>query len=176
MVTKKGTPVKKTKDVKIAANVMADSIKTEEKAKAEVKTEIKPQTKEKVEAESKTEIKPQTKEKVEAKVEKAAADTVDKITKKAVAVVYILSTNVMAGIVPNIDLLNSNAPFGLTFVYMFNDTIANIVMAAMVISCFGALLCWQFTLSRVFKIFIDENPFSFYTITRCVLLEKVLLP
>ena len=45
MVTKKGTPVKKTKDVKIAANVMADSIKTEEKAKAEAKTEIKPQTK-----------------------------------------------------------------------------------------------------------------------------------
>ena len=70
MVTKKGTPVKKTKDVKIAANVMADLIKTEEKAKAEVKTEIKPQTKEKVE--------------VEAKVEKAAADTVEKITKKAV--------------------------------------------------------------------------------------------
>lgn len=33
MVTKKGTPVKKTKDVKIAANVMADLIKTEEKAK-----------------------------------------------------------------------------------------------------------------------------------------------
>ena len=54
MVTKKGTPVKKTKDVKIAANVMADLIKTEEKAKAEVKTEIKPQTKEKVEAEAKT--------------------------------------------------------------------------------------------------------------------------
>ena len=84
MVTKKGTPVKKTKDVKIAANVMADSIKTEEKAKAEVKTEIKPQTKEKVEAEAKTEIKPQTKEKVEAKVEKGAADSVEKITKKAV--------------------------------------------------------------------------------------------
>ena len=37
---KKGTPVKKTKDVKIAANVMADLIKTEEKAKAEVKTMI----------------------------------------------------------------------------------------------------------------------------------------
>ena len=40
LVTKKGTPVKKTKDVKIAANVMADLIKTEEKAKAEVKTMI----------------------------------------------------------------------------------------------------------------------------------------
>ncbi len=68
MVTKKGTPVKKTKDVKIAENVMADSIKTEEKAKAEIKNEITPQIK----------------EKVEAKVEKAAADTVEKITKKAV--------------------------------------------------------------------------------------------
>lgn len=66
MVTKKGTPVKKTKDIKIAANVMADSIKTEEKAKAEIKTEIMPQTK----------------EKVEAKVENA--DSVEKITKKAV--------------------------------------------------------------------------------------------
>ena len=68
MVTKKGTPVKKTKDVKIAANVMADLIKTEEKAKAEIKNEITPQIK----------------EKVEAKVEKAAADSVEKITKKAV--------------------------------------------------------------------------------------------
>ena len=65
---KKGTPVKKTKDIKIAANVMADSIKTEEKAKAEIKNEITPQIK----------------EKVEAKVEKAAADSVEKITKKAV--------------------------------------------------------------------------------------------
>ena len=37
MVTKKGTPVKKTKDVKIAANVMADSINTEEKAKEKLK-------------------------------------------------------------------------------------------------------------------------------------------
>ena len=68
MVTKKGTPVKKTKDIKIAANVMADSIKTEEKAKAEIKNEITPQIK----------------EKVEAKVEKGAADSVEKITKKAV--------------------------------------------------------------------------------------------
>ena len=68
MVTKKGTPVKKTKDIKIAANAMADSIKTEEKAKAEIKNEITPQIK----------------EKVEAKVEKAAADSVEKITKKAV--------------------------------------------------------------------------------------------
>lgn len=69
MVTKKGTPVKKTKDVKIAANVMADSIKTRKRKQRQKLN---------------TEIKPQTKEKVEAKVEKAAADTVEKITRKAV--------------------------------------------------------------------------------------------
>ena len=62
----------------------------------------------------------------------------------AVAVVYILSTNVMAGIVPNVDLLNSNAPFGLTFVYMFNDTIANIVDG-----CNGYFLLWRFTLLAI---------------------------
>ncbi|MDY3983171.1 MAG: putrescine-ornithine antiporter [Veillonellaceae bacterium] len=69
----------------------------------------------------------------------------------AVAVIYVLSTNIMAGIVPNLDLLHSTAPFGLAFAYMFNDTIGHAVMAAMVISCCGAILCWQFTLSRVFK-------------------------
>ena len=67
------------------------------------------------------------------------------------AVIYILSTNVMAGIVPNTELLNSNAPFGLTFAYMFNDTNCKCYHGAMIISCCGALLCWQFTLSRVFK-------------------------
>ncbi|WP_276771439.1 putrescine-ornithine antiporter [Veillonella seminalis] len=69
----------------------------------------------------------------------------------AVAVIYVLSTNIMAGIVPNVDLLNSTAPFGMVFAQMFNETVGQIVMAAMVISCCGAILCWQFTLSRVFK-------------------------
>lgn len=77
----------------------------------------------------------------------------------AVAVIYVLSTNVMAGIVPNLDLLNSTAPFGLTYATMFNDTVGKIVMASMVISCCGALLCWQFTLSRVFKSCAEEGYF-----------------
>ena len=80
----------------------------------------------------------------------------------AVAVIYILSTNVMAGIVPNAELLNSNAPFGLTFAYMFNDTIANVIMALMIVSCCGALLCWQFTLSRVFKNAAEAGYFPKY--------------
>ena len=69
----------------------------------------------------------------------------------AVAVIYVLSTNVIAGIVPNADLLNSTAPFGLVYAQMFNEPIGRLVMAMMVISCCGATLCWQFTLSRVFK-------------------------
>ncbi|MGL5245801.1 MAG: putrescine-ornithine antiporter, partial [Sarcina sp.] len=67
------------------------------------------------------------------------------------AVIYIISTNVMAGIVPNADLLHSNAPFGLAFAYMFTPFIGKIVMALMVISCFGSLLSWQFTIAQVFK-------------------------
>lgn len=76
-----------------------------------------------------------------------------------VAIIYVLSTNIMAGIVPNVDLLNSNAPFALVFSYMMNETIGKIVMGTMVISCCGALLCWQFTLARVFKSSADVGFF-----------------
>ncbi len=76
-----------------------------------------------------------------------------------VAVIYVLSTNIMAGIVPNVDLLNSNAPFGLVFSHMLDDTVGKVIMASMVISCCGALLCWQFTLSRVFKSSADVGFF-----------------
>ena len=57
----------------------------------------------------------------------------------------------MAGIVPNAALLKSNAPFGLAFASMFNPTIGKIVMGLMVMSCFGSLLGWQFTIAQVFK-------------------------
>ena len=54
----------------------------------------------------------------------------------AVAVVYIVSTNIMAGIIPNIELVNSTAPFGLVFAYMFDGTAGKIVMALMAVSYF----------------------------------------
>lgn len=56
------------------------------------------------------------------------------------AVIYIISTNVIAGIVPNGELALSNAPFGLAFAQMFNPTIGSIVMACAIISCTGSLL------------------------------------
>ena len=67
------------------------------------------------------------------------------------AVIYIVSTNVIAGIVPNLELLNSTAPFGLAFAHMFNETIGKVIMGLMVMSCFGSLLGWQFTIAQVFK-------------------------
>ncbi|EAB6034421.1 putrescine-ornithine antiporter [Salmonella enterica] len=67
------------------------------------------------------------------------------------AVVYIASTNVMAGFVPNTELANSTAPFGLAFAHMFTPFVGKIVMALMVIACIGSLLGWQFTVAQVFK-------------------------
>ncbi len=68
-----------------------------------------------------------------------------------VAIIYIVSTNIIAGIVPNAELVKSNAPFGLTFTMMFNSTIGKIVMFLLVLSCAGSTLGWQFTIAKVFQ-------------------------
>src|SRR6187402_687489 len=44
------------------------------------------------------------------------------------AVVYILSTTVIQGIVPNAELVASNGPFGLAFAKMFSPAVGSIVM------------------------------------------------
>ena len=87
-----------------------------------------------------------------------AVDNPEKNVPKAVlggtlgaAAIYIVSTNMMFGIVPASELVNSNAPFGLAFASMFNGTVGKIVMGLMVMSCFGSLLGWQFTIANVFK-------------------------
>lgn len=75
------------------------------------------------------------------------------------AVIYIVSTNVIAGIVPNMELANSTAPFGLAFAQMFNPTVGKVIMALMVMSCCGSLLGWQFTIAQVFKSSADTGYF-----------------
>ena len=67
------------------------------------------------------------------------------------AIVYIVSTNVIAGIVPNADLAVSDAPFGLVFATMFTPEVGTFITALMVIACIGSLLGWQFTVAQVFK-------------------------
>ena len=53
------------------------------------------------------------------------------------AVIYILSTTVIQGIVPNAELAKSTGPFGLVFAQMFRPTVGSIVMALAVMACVG---------------------------------------
>lgn len=75
------------------------------------------------------------------------------------AVIYIASTNVIAGIVSNAELVSSTAPFGLVFAKMFTPLVGDIVMGLMVLACVGSLLGWQFTVAQVFKSSADTGYF-----------------
>jgi len=75
------------------------------------------------------------------------------------AVVYILSTSVIQGIVPNEELTTSTGPFGLAYAKMFNPTIGSIVMGLAVIACLGSLLGWQFTIAQTAKSAADDRMF-----------------
>jgi putrescine:ornithine antiporter len=79
-------------------------------------------------------------------------------------VIYILSTTVIQGIVPNADLANSTGPFGLAYARMFNPAVGSIIMALAVLACLGSLLGWQFTLAQTAKSAADERMFpSFFS-------------
>jgi len=75
------------------------------------------------------------------------------------ALVYIVSTNVCAGIVPNALLAASTAPFSLVWNTILGTTFGKIVAALAVVSCIGSLLGWQFTIAAVFKQSADEGYF-----------------
>jgi putrescine:ornithine antiporter len=75
------------------------------------------------------------------------------------AFVYILSTTVIQGIVPNGELVTSTGPFGLAYVKMFNPTVGSIVMALAVMACLGSLLGWQFTIAQTAKSASDDRMF-----------------
>ena len=75
------------------------------------------------------------------------------------AFVYILSTTVIQGIVPNAELITSTGPFGLAYVKMFNPTVGSIVMALAVLACLGSLLGWQFTIAQTAKSASDDRMF-----------------
>ena len=74
-------------------------------------------------------------------------------------VVYILSTAVIQGIVPNAELAMSTGPFGLAFAHMFSPTVGAIVMALASIACVGSLLGWQFVLVQTAKDAADGRMF-----------------
>ncbi len=75
------------------------------------------------------------------------------------AIIYILSTAVIQGIVPNAELANSTGPFGLAYAKMFSPTVGSIIMALAVLACLGSLLGWQFTLAQTGKSAAEERMF-----------------
>ena len=75
------------------------------------------------------------------------------------AFIYILSTTVIQGIVPNADLENSTGPFALAYARMFSPAVGSIIMALAVMACVGSLLGWQFTLAQTAKSAADEGMF-----------------
>jgi putrescine:ornithine antiporter len=75
------------------------------------------------------------------------------------AVIYILSTTVIQGIVPNAELAESTGPFGLAYAKMFNPIVGQIVMALAAMACVGSLLGWQFTLASTAKDAADTKMF-----------------
>jgi len=75
------------------------------------------------------------------------------------AFIYILSTTVIQGIVPNAELVTSTGPFGLAFAKMFSPTVGSIVMALAVMACLGSLLGWQFTIAQTAKSASDDRMF-----------------
>ncbi|MEG1039584.1 MAG: putrescine-ornithine antiporter [Pseudomonas sp.] len=75
------------------------------------------------------------------------------------AVVYVLSTTVIQGIVPNLELANASAPFALVYAKMFSPLIGNIIMVLAVMACVGSLLGWQFTLAQTAKMTADQGMF-----------------
>jgi putrescine:ornithine antiporter len=75
------------------------------------------------------------------------------------AVIYVLSTTVIQGIVPNAELAASTGPFGLAYARMFNPTVGTIIMALAVVACLGSLLGWQFTIAQTAKSAADQRMF-----------------
>ena len=75
------------------------------------------------------------------------------------AVIYVLSTAVIQGIVPNDELAKSTGPFGLAYAHMFNPTVGSIIMGLAVVACLGSLLGWQFTIAQTAKSAADEHMF-----------------
>jgi putrescine:ornithine antiporter len=80
------------------------------------------------------------------------------------AVIYILSTTVIQGIVPNAELAKSTGPFGLAYTHMFSPWVGSIIMVLSIVACLGSLLGWQFTIAMTGKSAADERMFpAFFT-------------
>src|SRR6476660_3971104 len=75
------------------------------------------------------------------------------------AVIYVLSTTVIQGIMPNKELAESTGPFAEVYAQMFNPTVGTIIRALAILACLGSLLGWQFTIAQTAKTAAGERLF-----------------
>ena len=75
------------------------------------------------------------------------------------AVIYVLSTTVIQGIMPNKVLAESTGPFAEVYAQMFNPTVGTIIRALAILACLGSLLGWQFTIAQTAKTAAGERLF-----------------
>ncbi|WP_267221876.1 putrescine-ornithine antiporter [Dyella silvae] len=75
------------------------------------------------------------------------------------AVVYVLSTTVIQGIVPNKELAESTGPFALAYSQMFSPAVGSVIRALAILACLGSLLGWQFTIAQTAKTAAEDRLF-----------------
>lgn len=104
-----------------------------------------------------------------------SVDNPDKNVPKAVllatvgvAFFFVATSVLVGGMVPNAELADSSAPFGIVFASLFGGTTAKVLTILMGLSCTGSMMAWQFTLSRVLKSSADIGYFPriFRKVTR----------
>ncbi|WP_130618026.1 putrescine-ornithine antiporter [Dyella amyloliquefaciens] len=75
------------------------------------------------------------------------------------AVIYVLSTTVIQGIVPNKELAESTGPFALAYSQMFSPGVGSVIRALAILACLGSLLGWQFTIAQTAKTAAEDHLF-----------------
>lgn len=76
-----------------------------------------------------------------------------------VAFLYVITTTLVGGVVPNAELVNSDAPFAIVFSELFGPSVSMVFAVLMSLTCYGSLVSWQFTVSRVCKTSADLGYF-----------------
>lgn len=73
--------------------------------------------------------------------------------------VYILSSSVIMGIIPQTELVNSNSPFSLLATKIIGPTAGAFVSVCAIVTCFGTLSGWTLVMSQISKAAADDNLF-----------------
>ena len=72
-----------------------------------------------------------------------------------VAAVFVGTSVLISGVLPNDVFIESEAPFVVIFNYLLGGTVSKVFAFLLFLALWGSLLGWQFTMARVFKVSAD---------------------